>query len=283
MVRPSAIAISSSLFAAASAVAGPQSVFTANGTAQDIQPTLDAFRSSLGALNANLPQSFDGGRREINWDGVPDTLSSPNAFPGDFFNAATAGRARGITFNTDGSHFEVSADNDNPTNTPRDFAHIDASYLDQFEAFSPQRLFAPIGSTRTEVAFFLPGTQERALVKGFGAIFSDIDVLHSTSVEFYDRDGGLLGTVLPSVSGPASGGFSFAGGIFDDAVVWRVVLNTGTLALGPENVDNPQDLLDVVVMDDFIYGEPVAVPAPGAIVLAGFGLLLGATRRGTRR
>src|SRR5215217_7914908 len=37
-----------------------------------IQGQVDAFRADLGTLNANVIGSFGSGRREINWDGVPD-------------------------------------------------------------------------------------------------------------------------------------------------------------------------------------------------------------------
>ena len=51
-----------------------------------IQAAVDQFRTDLGALNPNTAQTFPGGRREINWDGVPDNFSAPNNLPNDFFN-----------------------------------------------------------------------------------------------------------------------------------------------------------------------------------------------------
>src|SRR3990172_5278393 len=58
-----------------------------------IQSTVDTFRADLGPNNGTGPGPFVGGRREINWDAVPDAVASPNAFPGNFFSQAAAPRA----------------------------------------------------------------------------------------------------------------------------------------------------------------------------------------------
>src|SRR4051812_42532028 len=84
--------------------------YTAAGTdASSIQAAVQSVRDGLGTLNANLPASLPDGRREINWDGVPAALSSPNNFPGNFFNGDIPGRARGIEFSTPGTGFRVSS------------------------------------------------------------------------------------------------------------------------------------------------------------------------------
>ena len=63
--------------------------------AGDIRPAVQRFRALLGPDNGGGPGGRAGGRREINWDGVPDELASPNRYPSDFFNARDgAARAR---------------------------------------------------------------------------------------------------------------------------------------------------------------------------------------------
>src|SRR4051794_22844622 len=82
-------------------------VFSASGpNAAAIQGTVDGFRANLGTLNPNVAGSFGSGRREINWDGVPDAASAPNPFPANFFNVNSP---RGVVFSTPGSGFQVSA------------------------------------------------------------------------------------------------------------------------------------------------------------------------------
>jgi type II secretory pathway pseudopilin PulG len=63
----------------ADAGAPPVNVQQAAGTsAAAIQSAVDAYRADLGTLNPNVAGSFGSGRREINWDGVPDAFSAPN-------------------------------------------------------------------------------------------------------------------------------------------------------------------------------------------------------------
>ena len=71
-----------------------------------VTPTVDAFRTALGTLNPNVAGSFGSGRREINWDGVPDSFAAPNSLPANFFNVNSP---RGVVLSTPGTGFQVSA------------------------------------------------------------------------------------------------------------------------------------------------------------------------------
>jgi hypothetical protein len=72
----------------------------AGASPASIQATVDQFRADLGGANNGAGGTFATGRREINWDGVPDNLSSPNNLPANFFNSNSA---RGIVFSTPGN------------------------------------------------------------------------------------------------------------------------------------------------------------------------------------
>lgn len=253
-----------------------QQVFSATGAnASDIQATMDSFRTALGTLNGNVPGSFGAGRREINWDAVPDAFSAPNQFPGNFFNQNFSPRARGAVFSTPGLGFAVSAAAGNPSGAAKDFGDVDPAYVTNFEAFSPQRLFRAIDSTQTDVTFFIPGSTQAATVSGFGVVFSDVDLENTTSLQLFDSGGTLLRTEFARAT-RGEGTFSFLGVKFDGAPVARVRITSGNAALAPGFHEDPgaASPTDLVVMDDFVYGEPVPGPGAGALALCGLGVAL---------
>ncbi len=56
----------------------------------DIADTIAQFRADPGgASNPNVAGSFTSGRREINWDDVPDSAADPNVLPGDVHNTTS--------------------------------------------------------------------------------------------------------------------------------------------------------------------------------------------------
>ena len=213
-----------------------------------------------------LFQDATGSRREINWDGVPDAFSAPNNLPANFFNSNSP---RGAVFSTPGTGFQVSA---NAGVAPINFGNIDPSYSTTFQPFSPQRLFTALNSNITDVKFFAPGTVTPAFVSAFGAIFTDVDLATSTSIQFFDLGNLSLGTFLvPASPRSPSGGLSFLGVQFNAGEqVGRVRITSGNAALGAGVLDNNGDFNDLVVMDDFIFTNPsAAVPEPSTLLLIG--------------
>ena len=217
-----------------------------------IEPLLEEYRALLGSDNGGAPGAQESGRREINWDAVPDEFAAPNALPSDFFNATEDPRARGAILDTPGEHVAVSADRDNPDDAVVRFGDVNPSYADAFQTFSEERLFSPIGSNVVDLRFFVPGTLRKAVVRGFGAVYTDVDREETAAFEFFDRQDESLGSFAVPVS---KEGLSFLGIAFPDPIVARVRIVYGNTELGPD--DGGQ--YDVAVMDDFIYGEPQAL------------------------
>jgi len=225
-------------------------VLTAAG---DIQATLDEYRSLLGPDNGGVAGSQATGRREINWDGVPDSLAAPNFLPHDFFNTYIGTRARGADFTTPGNGVQVSADNNNPSGALPSFGNINPTYQQIFPPFSAERVFSPIGSNVVDLRFFVPGSTTPAVVQGFGAIYLDVDRQENTAFEYFDINDNSLGVYAT----PAfNEGHVFLGVLFETPIVHRVRIEYGNSALGPDDGVN----IDVAVMDDFIYGEPQEAP-----------------------
>jgi hypothetical protein len=217
----------------------------AGATPADITAARDQFRTDVGGgVTPGAGGSFGGVRREINWDGVPEPASDPNPFPAGTF------LARGVQFDTPGTGFKVSAND--PGAAPAHFGNPD------IQPFTVQKLFAPVGSTITDVHFFVPGTATPATTNAFGVAFADVDTAGSAKLEFFDPAGALIDTVVAPPS--ANGGLSFAGETFTAGErVGRVRITSGNKAIAA--AEAPGD--DIVAMDDFLYAEP----QPGQIAL----------------
>ncbi|MEM1144956.1 MAG: hypothetical protein AAGI88_20415 [Pseudomonadota bacterium] len=255
------------------AEAGPIVFSDADG---DIGDTVIDFQAALGdPNNVNAAGPLPIGRRQINWDaGIV-----PFDMPPDFFNNPAFPPTRGAVFSSDaGSEFRVSNDG-----LDNEFDTFNPDNPNQFSTFSAPRLFAPIGTTVFDVSFFVPASGTAAAVSGFGAIFTDVDIFGSTFMEFFDADDRLLATETVETS---PGGLSFLGVVFDSALpqLARVSITAGNVDIGSGAADNPDSGVDLVAIDDLLYGEPQALrvdaPAGAALLAAGFALI--ATRRRPR-
>jgi hypothetical protein len=241
-------------------LAHAQTVFQAAGpTAESIQATVDAFRAALGGDdNRNLgPQP--SGHREINWDGggSTDTAPLPPVTPFNVFL-----NTRGAQFTTPGTGLTQAPPMGGAQGGLATLFN-NPDYADIFKTFSAPRLFTPVGNRLVNGAFFLPGSDGAtpATVTGFGAVFTDVDSPgarvrhHSTFIDYFDTEGRMIFRGLVPAS-PGDGTFSFFGIVFDDARIARVRITVGDSRPGPDDID----VRDIVMMDDFLYGEPQAVP-----------------------
>lgn len=269
------------LLAATLMASGAHAQTVQSGTGAGATAARDAFRIDLGGGTvAGANGSFGGERREINWDGVPDAQAAPNLLAPNFFNANSP---RGVVLSTPGTGFEVSANAGGVA--PIEFGDIDPSYSTLFAPFSAQRLFTAVGSNVVDVNFFLPGTGTTALTRGFGVMFSDVDLANTTSITLFDAANASLGTFFAANVPGANETFSFLGISFADARIARARIVTGNAALAPGMRESPT--VDLVAMDDFLFGEPTlsAIPEPATwmTLIAGFGLVGAALRRRTVR
>jgi hypothetical protein len=244
----------------------PPTVFQAAGPdGPSIQGMVDAYRAALGNPDNKNSGPLGSGHREINWDGGGgvDTTTAPVTPFNTFLNT------RGSQFTTPGIGLSQAPPAGGPQGGLAALFN-NPSYGTIFKTFSPLRLFTPVGSNITDALFFLPASNggTPATVRGFGAVFTDVDQPDgsgpgekngnrraSTLMEFFGANGKLLfSSFVPAA--PGDGGQSFFGVIFNDARIARVRITSGDEAPGPD--DNSEN--DIVMMDDFIYGEPQALP-----------------------
>jgi hypothetical protein len=231
-------------------------VFQGSGpNASSIQGLVDQFRLAIGGINnANNAGPLASGRREINWDGGGgNAATSPGPTPFTVFLAS-----RGANILTPGSGFVQAP----PSGIAQTFSN--PSYATEFQTFSPLRLFSPVDSNITEIQFFIPGAgTQRAVTNGFGVVFTDVDQPDgsgpgnkkgnrgdSTLIQFFAANGDLLYSSFVPAS-PGTGSLSFFAVLFSDARIASVRVRAGDAEPG---VDDRE--ADIVMMDDFIYGEP---------------------------
>jgi len=174
----------------------PPPAYTTYGTLGDsvsIAAKLAEFRTALGGpLNAPNAPPADSGRREINWDGVPAALTDVDTFPTGFFNSNSK---RGAIYATPGTGLRIDS---------TDFAAVNPGLAAQFTTFSAKKLFMPVGSNVVDVKFRVVGTTTLGLVKGFGAVFVDVEKSASTTIEFFDARDQSLGVIAaPNHAGGA--------------------------------------------------------------------------------
>ena len=219
-------------------------VFKATG---DIIGVINDFRNQLG--NLNTTPGATSGRREINWDGVPDNKVGL-ALPNDFFNPTVPGapvaQQRGLIYAAGVGEFQVSNTN---------FSNVDAASAGELSTFSGTKTFANISTNSWPIGFQVAGETTEAFSKGVGIVFSDVDLPNSTSLEFFEGEKSLGKFFAPPHTTASS--FSFLGVYFpgNERITKVQVKHDGILSDGEKDI-SAGGLHDLVIFDDFIYGEP---------------------------
>eukprot|EP00171_Calliarthron_tuberculosum_P004666 IDg4666t1 len=175
--------------------------------------------------------------------------------PFDFFNTNVP---RGAIFSAKRNKFAVSN-----SEHPRDdrFSTLNRRASRFFITFSPKRLFTPVLRNEVTAFFRIPGKDVRATVSGFGAVFVDVRKRHTSFLTLRDRRGCFIARVAVP---PRWGGLSFVGvfvkGIYTHRGIKRVKapVNSASMKLGntPIISKSYHRHRDIVVLDDFLYGEP---------------------------
>ena len=221
--------------------------------ADGLQATVDHFRQLLGSKNnGNAPGPLHEGHRSVNWDGA----GVPFEMPGDFFKVNVP---RGLETFVHGDAFRVS----NPNNEPdvdNLFDSVNPEAAKDFVAFTPNRLFTGLKGNVMRAEFTVPGRGDPATVSGFGAVFVDVDQ-KGTAMVFVDEHKCLIKKVNVPVK---KHGLSFAGIVVTKkdgrplrrkTAIQQVQMRLGNQIIDG-GIDDEKKKKDIVVLDDFIYGEP---------------------------
>jgi hypothetical protein len=216
----------------------------------DITTKVDEFRSLLGSVLNTTPGQTSG-RRELNWDGVPDMYATQR-IPTDFFNQVAPGSPTSLQ-----RGFLYSPDTDARISS-NDFSDLEPTNATEFSTFSGSKSFSAISSNLWNVEFEVAGVRAAASVKGFGAVFSDVDEATSTTIEYFDGNRSLGVYKVPVRSAGTT--LSFLGVYFPDEKVTKVRIRQGNavVANGVKDV-SAGGTKDLVIMDDFLYDEPKAL------------------------
>ena len=216
----------------------------------DITGKLNEFRNLLGTT-LNTTTGHTDGRREINWDGVPD-LFATQKLPFDFFNPVIDGSPEGLQ-----RGFLYSTETDARVSSTA-FTNLEPANGTEFFSFSGGKTFSAVSSNLWNVEFEVAGQRVAASVNGFGAVFSDVDDASSTTIEYF---AGTRSLGVFSVPVHTTGSHSFLGVYFPNEKVTRVSIRQGSAVIATAVKDiSVGGTKDLVIMDDFLYDEPIAIP-----------------------
>jgi len=164
------------------------------------------------------------------------------------------------------------------------FNSVSPITIGQFTPFSPKNTFAMFDPNDGEFedrfieqTFVVPGTNTAALTRGFGAIFTDVELAGTSSIEYFGAHGASLGKYDVPVG--LSGETQFLGVLFDQPIIEAVKLTLGTHAVFSFDGSSVKSLhlaegMDIAATDDFLFATPVAaVPLPDAVWMFGSALM----------
>jgi hypothetical protein len=254
--------------------AGTPQQFTGGNQNNAAAAALTNFETAIGGSNngaAAPPTPLTTGFRDINWDGVKldgtDFGGGPNTIVID------AGKTVGIPLNRFqergvffGAIYAVSG----PASAtdPSTFADVNPNVAGLLPAFSPKNTFAMFNDNGIDFKFVLPSAHTTELVsaasRGFGAIFENVTIPNTTSIEYFNGSTSLGKFFAPV--GP-KGQSVFLGELFNNPIVTNVTLTLGTdvifkfdgTTFSSSGVVDDGTTHNLVSVDDWVYPEPVAI------------------------
>lgn len=225
--------------------ADPVTVITGIG---NITEKVTVFKNQLGVLNTTT--GVTGGRREINWDALPDSFALSD-IPKDFFNPVGANavlqRQRGFEYDAQGSF----------RSSKQGFAEIKPVAISDIEAFSGTKTFANVTAPAWPAAFKVAGQTTPAAISSIGVVFVGVDLANTTYIEPFEGSKSL-GKFFAEPHNNESP-FSFVAVTFNNPKITSVKVVHGNGLIESSDVDiSNGGTKDLVVLDDIIYSEPVA-------------------------
>lgn len=237
---------------------GPPVSFSGSSTSGTSVPVAlaDFEAAAGGADNGTVAGEQGGGFRHVTWDGIAVDGTDPGSKVLSSGDVVAVARDRlqpsGLALGP-----EIAVANDGFTSVNHNVS---------FAPFTRPNVWAPFNSNVADLGIVAPAgqgaTAKRAVTRGLGVVFLNVKPSGTTTVQYYN-DNALLGQVSAPI-----GATSFAGLLFQNAVVTRVVITLGTATIftfngttSPGGLDGPAS--NVVAADDVVLAEPT--PARPAI------------------
>jgi hypothetical protein len=222
-------------------------------------PSLAAFTAAArGADNGTAVGEQGNGYRHVTWIGVAADGSDPGSTVIATGRVAALPRSRlqpwGLDFASD-----VAVANDGFTSVNLIASGLSGTPIS----------WAPFNSYTTALQVVAPTAQASmpvaAQTRGLGVTFLNVKAANTTGIQYFDGDIPLGQAFAPI------GNTSFAGMLFPDAVVTRVVITLGSASIfsfdGSKHTQGGTDPSTLVAGEDLALAEPA--PAPGVATTAG--------------
>jgi len=242
----------------ASASVAQASLSVPTGGPPTTYPTLAALEQAAGgADNGTTAGEQGGGFRRITWDTLAVDGSDPGSTVIEPGHVATVTPSALQSWGLEVGP-EIAVANDG-------FQSANSAVAGLFTPFSPPNIWAPFNSNTAELQVVAPAaegsTPVPAQTRGLGVEFLNVTST-GTTIQYFNDD-----SLLGEATAP-TGATSFAGLLFPDAVVTRVVITLGSAQIfdfDGSTVTPTTSATDFVAGDDVVLAEPApARPAVAA-------------------